>query len=1561
VPLLRFSTFAFVCAAVVLLLPGCRTDPAPAPPALALKVGTVRAALSSAPSPCPAVGACTLYPDADTTVYAGAAKDYGKSHEMCVGIGGANGAARALLHFNLGLLPAHFFATSASLTISGRRGIAASLSLYRLTGGSWGEGDGVGLADGHVSGGCTGCTSTGACGWAGTGSVNNAAFGVTSNIGSPSATVAFALPGTVTFNGLAADVRAQASGSNPGWTIISSNEAASGSIVFWSTDTATGDANKPGLAVSYGRGPGASGCAVNSDCFFSNGATGFCAGGVCCSGICADEGNQCTNEACDSNGTCTHPLRGGACDDGNACTSGETCQGGSCTGGTPMTCPAADQCHTQASCSGGACPANPAKPNGTSCNDGNSCTTGETCQGGACTGGTGIVCPAADQCHNQASCTGGVCPVNPGKPDGTPCSDGNTCTTGETCQSGSCTGGSGVVCPIADQCHIQASCSGGVCPLNAAKPNGTPCNDGNLCTNGESCQAGTCTNGTPVQCTALDQCHTAGACNSSTGACSNPTKANGTPCDDGVFCTTPDACTGGVCGGPARQCNDGIACTIDGCSNAQAHCTADPAPCGCTKDADCENGNACDGIGTCDMAILTCKPGTPVDCTAQSDQCNVGTCNPSNGACSAVAKPSGTTCDDGNECTQTDACQSGKCLGSNPVVCTILDQCHGLGTCNTGTGVCSNPALANGTTCNDGNACTSSDACSGGSCRGGPAVDCTDTNACTADACNTATGCVHPAGNGGTACGNPASCGGGKESLATACSGSSTVCPAAVVHDCAPYACGATSCLKACAKDADCAQGNYCAAGGKCTAKGGPGATCSTGVQCLSSFCADGVCCNDDCVGQCEACNLPNKAGTCSPVAGKPVAPRPSCVGNGTGCDGTCNGVQTNACAVPGQSTQCRAPSCDAVAAVATLGESCDGSGACPEKRTQDCKPGICGVTQCTGCSTNATCPPGDFCRGGVCKPLAVIGTKCSIDAECTSGHCVDGVCCDHDCTGQCEACNQTDHVGTCTPIPAGQGPAEGRAGCAGDPTKCGGICDGTTTRSCSYPGPGRLCRGAKCENGIATLVAFCDGSGSCPAESQQTCPQGYVCDNGRCGGGPSECISEDDCNNNQFCSGGICRQKSGPGAPCNASVECGSDVCVDGVCCTKACLGQCEACNIRGSEGTCIPVAGAPPGSRQACASDGTICGGVCDGVVGDRCTYKGAATSCRPGACANGLADLPAFCQGNGSCAPRQQQSCDPFACDTARVACAGNCKTNANCAANQFCAAGVCVARQAVGATCGAPEHCASNHCVDGLCCDQACDGQCEACDQVDHLGTCITISGAPRDGRPGCVGFGECGGFCDGARGAGCVLPGRDVICGEGFCSGGAAATEPKCNGAATCVVPPVRSCDPFQCDEQGASCSTACERDTDCSPGLVCDARGGCVQPSSDGGVGPDRDASVGGGGGVDGGTGVGGSDGGRGGATGGSGGASSGGKLANTGGSAGNTELDGGMTTHSDAGPHQNSKDEGSCACGVPGSRGRGASGTSVFGVLMLLAARRRRERANAARENRYFEISPPA
>src|SRR5439155_24911 len=158
-----------------------------------------------------------------------------------------------------------------------------------------------------------------------------------------------------------------------------------------------------------------------------------------------------------------------------------------------------------------------------------------TCHGGSCTPGTAVVCGAPDQCHEARTCNPatGAC-SNPAKPNGTACSDDDACTVGDACQAGTCVPGAPVACTALDQCHNAATCNPapGACS-NPTKPNGTTCGAGDAGTRADTCEAGTCTAGNPVICTAQDQCHDAGTCDSSTGVCSNPAKPNGTTCDDG--------------------------------------------------------------------------------------------------------------------------------------------------------------------------------------------------------------------------------------------------------------------------------------------------------------------------------------------------------------------------------------------------------------------------------------------------------------------------------------------------------------------------------------------------------------------------------------------------------------------------------------------------------------------------------------------------------------------------------------------------------------------------------------------------------------------------------------------------------------------------------------------------------------------------------------------------------------------------------------------------------------------------------------------------------------------
>ena len=453
-------------------------------------------------------------------------------------------------------------------------------------------------------------------------------------------------------------------------------------------------------------------------------------GGPSCAGVTCTASDAChVAGTCNpSTGLCSNPVaaNGTSCSDGNACTLGDTCQAGTCTAGSAVTCTASDACHTAGTCSpsAGTC-SNPVAANGTACSDGNACTLGDSCQAGTCTGGSPATCAASDQCHAAGSCNPGTGACsNPALANGTGCNDGNACTLGDSCQGGTCTGGSPVSCAASDQCHAAGSCDPGTGACsNPALANGTGCSDGNACTLGDSCQAGTCTAASPVSCAASDQCHAAGSCDPGTGACSNPARANGTGCNDGNACTGGDTCQAGTCTGGST-----ITCTAsDSCHTAG---TCNPATGACSNPA-ASDGTACTGTNKCEQTYAcasgTCTGSNPVTCAA-SDACHVaGTCDPASGACSNPTATNGTVCNDGNACTQSDTCQGGACTGSNPVACVASSPCHVAGTCDPTSGGCSNPPAPNGTPCTDGNACTQTDACNSGACIGSNPVTCTAT------------------------------------------------------------------------------------------------------------------------------------------------------------------------------------------------------------------------------------------------------------------------------------------------------------------------------------------------------------------------------------------------------------------------------------------------------------------------------------------------------------------------------------------------------------------------------------------------------------------------------------------------------------------------------------------------------------------------------------------------------------------------------------------------------------------------------------------------------------------
>jgi hypothetical protein len=63
------------------------------------------------------------------------------------------------------------------------------------------------------------------------------------------------------------------------------------------------------------------------------------------------------------------------------------------------------------------------------------------------------------------------------------------------------------------------------------------------------------------------------SCTGSSSACpADGFQANGTACDDGLFCTVNDACSGSVCNGVARVCNSATICVSGSCNETSDQC-----------------------------------------------------------------------------------------------------------------------------------------------------------------------------------------------------------------------------------------------------------------------------------------------------------------------------------------------------------------------------------------------------------------------------------------------------------------------------------------------------------------------------------------------------------------------------------------------------------------------------------------------------------------------------------------------------------------------------------------------------------------------------------------------------------------------------------------------------------------------------------------------------------------------------------------------------------------------------------------------------------------------------
>jgi hypothetical protein len=118
-----------------------------------------------------------------------------------------------------------------------------------------------------------------------------------------------------------------------------------------------------------------------------------------------------------------------------------------------------------------------------------------------------------------------------------------------------------------------------------------------------------------------------------------------------------------------------------------------------------------------------------------------------------VGMPDGTSCSNGNACDGAETCQGGVCRSASAPVCSDGNPCTS-DLCDAVLG-CRFPALPAATSCSNGDACDGAETCSAQGLRqSGAPITCDDSNLCTANSCNPATGaCSNPPLPSGSSCG----------------------------------------------------------------------------------------------------------------------------------------------------------------------------------------------------------------------------------------------------------------------------------------------------------------------------------------------------------------------------------------------------------------------------------------------------------------------------------------------------------------------------------------------------------------------------------------------------------------------------------------------------------------------------------------------------------------------------------------------------------------------------------------------------------------------------------------
>jgi len=387
-------------------------------------------------------------------------------------------------------------------------------------------------------------------------------------------------------------------------------------------------------------------------------------------GLC-DDGNPCTDDGCDADGSCGYEFNTLPCEDGSLCTEDDRCENGRCQGGDDLDCddgnPCTDDtCDPSSGCSH--------KHNTKSCDDGDPCTEPDACSGGECAGGPPKDCSDGDACNGLETChpgTGGGC--RPGTPPSCDAYPNSRCDTDLGCvcdpvdcawlevECGSAPDRCGALLECGDCPTEDLTCAAGRC----LEVDGSPCESRAECASGLCVDGFCCATACTGRCRRCDIAGTFGQCDDTPAGIDPDDDCEGASvCDGARGCMcVPDCgsreCGDNGCGGSCGDCEETRICEDGTCRcrpKAQVLCDGDMLywydGCGGRGDkiADCPHG--CDG-SSCQGCPPACvgKECGPDGCGGTCGTCTKGVCL-SQGVCG---------CRDGWECGPAEICHEAAC------------------------------------------------------------------------------------------------------------------------------------------------------------------------------------------------------------------------------------------------------------------------------------------------------------------------------------------------------------------------------------------------------------------------------------------------------------------------------------------------------------------------------------------------------------------------------------------------------------------------------------------------------------------------------------------------------------------------------------------------------------------------------------------------------------------------------------------------------------------------------------------------------------------------------------